>query len=61
MRDNSHYANSACIPFFCKSLTTHSQERIALDPKLHLAITLDRVVTKTSNLDLNGKKTRGIS
>ena len=30
------------------------------NPKLHLAITSDRVVTKTSNLDMYGKKTWGI-
>ena len=47
MRGKPHYANSACI-------------RITLDPKLHLAITSDRVVTETSNLDLLGKKTWGV-
>ena len=30
------------------------------NPKLHLTITSDRVVTKTSNLDMEGKKTWGI-
>ena len=56
MRGMPHYANTACISFF-KSLTSHSQERITLDPKLHLAITSDRVVTETSNLDHRCKKT----
>ena len=34
--------------------------RPVFDPKLHLAITSDRVVTKTSNLDTYGEKTWGI-
>ena len=55
MRGKSHYANSACIYFF-KSLTSHSQERIILDPKLHLAMTSDRVVTKTSSWTCKVKK-----
>ena len=59
MRGMPHYANTACISF-SKLLTSHSQERITLDPKLHLTITSDNVVTKTSNLDGKGKKTWGI-
>ena len=59
MRGLSRYANSASISFF-KLLASHSQERITLDPILHLAITSDRVVTETLNLDLQGKKTWGI-
>ena len=48
------------LSLFFKSLTSHLQERITLDPKLHLARTSDRVVTMTSNLNLLGKKTWGI-
>ena len=59
MRGKAHYANSACISFF-KSLTSRLAGEDNLDPKRHLAITSDRVVTKTSNLELSGKKTWGI-
>ena len=53
-----HYANYAHI-YFYKPLTSQLQTRITLDPKLQL-ITSDRVVTETSNLDLEGKKTWGV-
>ena len=41
MRGLSLYANSASISFF-KLLASHLQERITLDPVLHLAITSDK-------------------
>ena len=51
--DKSHYANNARTPFFSKCDVTLAGED-NLDPKLHLAITSDRVVTTTSNLKNSG-------
>ena len=59
MKRTLFYANSAYFSF-SKPLTSQSQESIALDPKLHLAINSDRVVTETSSLELQGKNTWGI-
>ena len=54
-----HYANTEEVSFF-KLRTSQLAGEDNSNPKLHLAITSDRVVTKTSNLDLRGKKTWGI-
>ena len=59
MREMLHYDNSASVSFF-KLPTSQLAEEDNSDPKLHIAITSDRVVTKTSNLDTDGKKTLGI-
>ena len=58
IRGAQRNANSTISFFWTADVTL--QERMTLDRKLHLAITSDRVVTETSNLDLLGKKTWGI-
>ena len=60
MRGKPHYANVACISISPIADVTLTGEDKSLDPKLHLAITSDGMVTNDSNFDVEGKKTWGI-
>ena len=59
MRGKSQYANTACISFF-KLLTSQLAGEDNFRTQTSSSHNFDRVVTKTSNLDLEGKKTWGI-
>ena len=59
MRGVLHYTKSAPTSF-AETLTSSGQLQKPTKLQIHLAITSDRVVTETSNLDLEGEKTWGI-